>query len=190
MPPICRVCGRHTAGVEVCDTCWRTRPSYDGARAPYFFEGALRKAIHRFKYNRAQHLARPLAALLDEYLTSWNISADVLVPVPLHSQRLAERGYNQAELLAREVAQMAKLPLEADCLQRVRHTESQMGLPAAGRLDNVRGAFACANPDLRARSILLIDDVSTTGATLDACAVALKKGGAASVWALCVAIAK
>jgi ComF family protein len=112
---------------------------------------------------------------------------DVIVPVPLHPARLRRRGYNQAALLARELGRRVGLPVEERALQRVRATRSQMRLSAADRRRNVQGAFRCADGRVRGRRVLLLDDVCTTGATLEACADALRAGGAESVWALTLA---
>jgi ComF family protein len=115
------------------------------------------------------------------------LKADVIVPVPLHETKLKERGYNQSELLARQLGQALNLPVNMTTLRRVRKTESQMTLKADERLKNVANAFSCADQDLARYHVLLVDDVCTTGSTLDACAAALKAGGTVSVWGLTLA---
>jgi ComF family protein len=112
---------------------------------------------------------------------------DVVVPVPLHTARLRERGYNQAALLARELAQQAGLPIDEGTLVRKRATAPQVELNAKQRKENVHGAFYCSGNALTGKRVLLIDDVCTTGATLEACAVALYENGARSVQALTLA---
>jgi ComF family protein len=110
------------------------------------------------------------------------------VPVPLHQKRLRERGYNQSRLLAQELGKLTKLPLVADCLIRERHAPPQARTAnVAERRSNVANAFSCRDDRLRNKRILLIDDVATSGATLDACARALKEAGAISVWGLVLA---
>lgn len=146
--------------------------------------------IHRFKYRRAEHLADPLAELLMACLGESDIAATVIVPVPLSPKRLQERGYNQAALLTACLGEHAALPIVDDCLSRLKDTSPQMSLPASQRWGNVRGAFQCLDRRLSNQDVLLVDDVCTTGATLDACAIALKRGGAKSVWGLVVARAK
>ncbi len=130
----------------------------------------------------------PLARLMYDYLVNNPIPADVLVPVALHRQRLRERGYNQSGLLAVELGRLAGLPVVEGCLVRQRYTAAQARTSnVTERRQNILGAFACRDNRLRGKQVLLIDDVCTSGATLDSCAVALKLGGAASVWGLTLA---
>jgi ComF family protein len=124
--------------------------------------------------------------LLDDYLSANPIPGDVLIPVPLHVERERERGYNQSTLLARELAARRGLALWYNGIRRIRSTRPQIDLDTSARFENVRQAFAVTTEVAGAR-ILLIDDVCTTGATLDACAVALKERGAKSVWGLTLA---
>ena len=110
------------------------------------------------------------------------------MPVPLHKKRLRERGYNQSSLLAKELSKLINLSVVDDCLIRQRHTPSQAKTPTVDeRRSNVTGAFTCRDHQLRDKQVLLIDDVSTSGATLNACATALKAAGATSVWGLVLA---
>jgi ComF family protein len=151
-----------------------------------FFEGNLRKAIHAFKYEHRPELAAVLASLLSGYLSAHPLPVDVLAAVPLHSTRERMRGYNQALLLARALGAQTHLPVWEGALTRVRETRSQIELDAAERHANVQGAFD-ADAHVDGARVLLIDDVCTTGATLDACSVALKQRGAKSVWGLALA---
>jgi ComF family protein len=126
--------------------------------------------------------------LLADYLASNPLPGEILVPVPLHRKRLRERGYNQSRLLAQELAKLTGLPLADDCLIRKRHTPPQARTTTVDeRQSNVADAFSCLNRRLEDRQVLLIDDVSTSGSTLDACARALKEAGASSVWGLVLA---
>ena len=160
----------------------------DGLRSPYLMNGTIRQAIHRLKYNNLRALAPELSALLADYLSTTPIPAQALAPVPLHPKRERERGYNQAALLARGLSALTGLPAVTDCLRRLRDSPPQArASSAAERHLRVSGAFACTNDHLQGTKVLLIDDVSTTGATLDACARALKAAGAASVWGLTLA---
>jgi len=148
----------------------------------------MRQAIHQLKYRNLRALAAPLAQLLNEYLVTHPVPGEVLVPVPLHPKRLRERGYNQSALLATELSKLTNLPVVADCLIRQRHTFPQARTATVEeRRSNVSEAFICCNDGLRNRQVILIDDVATSGATLNACAQALKAAGATSVWGLVMA---
>ena len=187
LAPLCERCGGPLTWEGHCLNCQRWRLVIDGIRSPFRFEGIVRQTIHQFKYNHFKALALPLARLLDEYLQHRALPAEVLVPVPLHPHRLRERGYNQGGELARELGRLAGLPVVEGTLLRFRDTPSQVGAAGELRYGNVSGAFACRDQRLRQKRVLLIDDVCTTGATLDACAVALKEAGALSVWGITVA---
>lgn len=186
-PPLCPLCGRPSSGGRLCFLCRRDPLRIDGIRAVAYLEGTLREAIHRFKYDNLQDLVFPLARLLNAYLQSDPLPVDVIVPVPLHPKRLRERGYNQSALLARRLGDQTGLPVSEGSLFRVRETVPQVALNARQRRENVKGAFACADERLAGKRVLLIDDVCTTGATLEACSIALAERKARSVWALVLA---
>ena len=187
-PPLCPKCGLPLARGGPCPACARTPLSIEGIRSPFLMEGLVRECVHHLKYRNLRALARPLGRLLADYLESSPLPADALVPVPLHRRRLRERGYNQAALLAREVARGTGLSLVDGSLVRRRDTPAQARSgSAAERRGNVEGAFACRDGRLKGKRVLLIDDVCTTGATLDACARALKEAGALSAWGLTLA---
>jgi len=148
----------------------------------------MRQAIHQLKYRNVRALAAPLAKLLKDYLVTNPVPGELLVPVPLHQKRLRERGYNQSSLLAWELGKLTNLTVIDDRLIRQRHTPPQARTSNVDeRRSNVAGAFVCRDDKLRDKQILLIDDVSTSGTTLDACAAALKAAGASSVWGLVLA---
>jgi len=160
----------------------------DGIRSPFLFEGAVREAIHQLKYRSVKALAAPLAQLVGEYLSEKSLPFEVMVPVPLHPHRLRNRGYNQSLLVAQELAEIRSMPLVEDVLVRLSDTSPQAKTRSAEeRQKNVAQAFSCRRLELEGKRVLLIDDVCTSGATLNACAAALKAGGAASVWGLTVA---
>jgi ComF family protein len=173
---------------EWCPSCRRWKLDIDGIRSPFAFQGVLRQAIHRFKYGGFKALSAPLAELLARNLESRPLPGEVLVPVPLHPLRLRDRGYNQSGLLAREMGRLTGLAVEEQTLFRHRNSRAQARTPEAEeRRGNVSGAFGCRGHALRGKRVILIDDVCTTGATLNSCAVALKTAGAASVWGLALA---
>ncbi|XYH96095.1 ComF family protein [Sorangium sp. So ce1128] len=155
------------------------------------FAGSLAEGIRRFKYGDRPDLARPLGQLLLCAARDAGVRADLVVPVPLHPRRLAERGYNQAALLAAHVADGLAASFAPRALRRVRSTAQQAQLPRDLRLQNVAGAFRVRAPErVQRRRVALIDDVATTGATLAACRDALLGAGAASVTYLVVAAAE
>ena len=157
--------------------------SIDRGRAVGEYEGALREIIHALKYERRRSLAAGLAGLMRARGSDVLDQADFAVPVPLHRRRERQRGFNQARELARHLG----LPI-LDCLKRRRNTDSQMTLPAGRRHANVRNAFGMRRVTrVDGVRIVLVDDVSTTGATLDACALVLKDAGAREVYALTAA---
>ena len=188
VPPLCPRCGRPQPNGILCPSCVGWQAEIDGIRSPFRFEGTIRQAVHQLKYKNLRALAVPLANLLNDYLVANYLPGEVLVPVPLYRKRLRERGYNQSGLLARELGKLANLPVVDDCLIREQHTPPQARTTTVDeRKRNVANAFACRDERFRDKQVLLIDDVSTSGATLDACAKALKGAGAASVWGLTLA---
>lgn len=172
----------------MCPDCVHWPAVIDGIRSPFRFEGAMRKAIHQLKYQNLRALAMPLAKMLQEYLIASPLDVDILVPVPLHRKRLRERGYNQAGLLAQGLGKLINIPVVDDVLVRRRYTPPQARTAnIAERTQNIADAFACRDSSLRGRRALLIDDVATSGTTLNACATVLKASGAAEVWGLVMA---
>jgi ComF family protein len=156
--------------------------------ARYPFEGAIRAALVELKYGSRTRLAPHLALALEAALEARPISFDVIVPVPLAPGRHQARGHNQSELLARALAAERDIELAPSVLHRKHETRPQTGLSARERRINMRGAFlAEQDGSLEGRRVLLVDDVCTTGATLDACAQAVLDAGAAGVWAVVVA---
>jgi ComF family protein len=191
--PVCQYCGlpqtRPQAGdsrAVVCGRCQNSPPQIDGLRAYAFHGGPLRKAIHQFKYEDLRGLAGLLGKLMAD---GWNrlaphdLELDAIVPVPLHRNRQRERGYNQAALLARELGACMQLPVVEDAVVRSRATAPQVDLNAQARRANVRDAFECRGNGLAGKRVLLVDDVCTSGATLDSACRALRGAGASSVWA-------
>jgi ComF family protein len=156
-------------------------------RSAVVYEGPIELAVKRFKYDGWRRLAGPLALLLAERLVVEGLASPWVVSVPLHPSRQRHRGFNQAELLARELRRRLALGKPPGALVRTRPTAPQVGHDRLWRLENVRGAFAWRGADLAGRSVLIVDDVATTGATIEACAVALKASGSGSVTGATVA---
>ena len=197
-PPLCESCGDPLPTWRVisvpmarCPRCRRGRRRVDRAQAVGAYDGALRAVVHAFKYEGRRSLAKPLATLMRHRCAAMLEGADCLVPVPLHPSRRRARGFDQALDLARRLSTDG-LPVR-QAIRRVRATPTQTGLPAAQRHRNMRHAFA---PAWRARPGLglpggaiavLVDDVSTTGATLEACARVLKEMGVREVRAVTAA---
>jgi ComF family protein len=172
-----------------CALCRSGLRGFDAAYSFGFYDGVLRQLIHLYKYRKVRTLAGPLGDLLLRALPR-DGAFDCVTAVPLHWRRRWQRGFNQADLLARWVAWRSGMP-RTSLLRRLRSTASQASLSNTGRRRNVSAAFQCRRPDRAAgRKILLIDDVMTTGATAAACALALKRAGAARVELLTVARAE
>lgn len=197
--PYCACCGipmtyaTPSEGEMQCAACLADPPDYDTARAALAYDDISRKMLLAFKHGDQQHLRKPLAQQLARLLPSLGPDAAdaVLVPVPLHRFRLWARRYNQAALLATSLADHTGHAMCVDALLRTRSTESQGHKRRADRRKNVAGAFI-VNPKRRAaiagRTVILVDDVMTTGSTFESCAKALKAGGAGRV--LCLSVAR
>ncbi len=193
--PVCPQCGRLYGSPEslthspdhLCSRCRQAPPRYDQAFAAGLFEGPLREAIHVFKYRPARSLGSRLAAWMGGQVRLVR-TVDAVMPVPLHRSRLRQRGFNQSLLLAAGIAERFGLPLSFDNLVRHRATRPQVELSGVDRSRNVRDAFSLRRPELvENRNILLIDDVFTTGATMDECAGVLSAAGAGGVTAFTLA---
>ena len=188
--PFCRVCG--TPGeFDRCRICTESVRNFEGVRAPYLYGGAVRRAILALKYGGIKAAAEPLGDMLGEYLDANPLPGDLLIPVPMHPRRRKERGYNQAELLARRVERICGLAYDDRALHRSRNVDPQAGMNSAAlRVSNVLGSVAVKpGANVEGAGIILVDDVATTGNTLDTCAKELKEAGATSVWGLTLAIA-
>jgi ComF family protein len=192
--PLCPLCGECFAGAgpdHRCRRCLRRTPSFARARACALYRAdqpsPLIEALHRFKYDRDVTLAGMLGDFLAEH-RPFSIEHDLVLPVPLHIQRLRWRGFNQSLALARAAARCGGRPLAHAVLDRQRATPPQVGLGDAERRRNVRGAFVVRQPaTVRDRTLLLVDDVMTTGATVDECARVLRRAGARRVDVLVLA---
>lgn len=184
--PVCAGCGApfdiDRGPAARCGACLATPPRFAAARAALAYSGSARTVLLGFKHGDRQHLVDIMAPQLVRAGRDWLGPDTVLVPVPLHRGRLWQRGFNQAALLARAVSRRTGSPVVVDALVRIRPTRSSRGLGRRARADNVRGAFRVARPAAVAgRDIVIVDDVYTTGATVEACTRMLLRRGARSV---------
>jgi ComF family protein len=189
--PICDFCGTPLSTYGVCKNCQYHRPKLSGQRTVSLYQEPLRGCIHGLKYDGNTRLADPLGLLLAQAYRNYGMQADMLIPVPLHSERQRQRGFNHASLLAEVCSANIEVPMNDNILVRHRATVAQVDLHPRERYQNVAGAFGCSSTTVRSvlngRRILIIDDVSTTGATLEACATPLFEAGAKEVWGLVLA---
>jgi len=186
--PACYLCGRSIPeGHHICEDCTPAEVAFDGLCSSAFYEGIIKTCVQALKYENRQGLGGFFTALLLDCLSNYTWELDQLIPVPLSPDRIKTRGYNQSALLGRPVALALGLHYVPFGLRRIRSTRSQVELSADERRDNVKGAFRAVTEIVAKKSVLLVDDVITTGSTLDACAEALKAAGAKSVYCLTLA---
>ena len=188
--PVCPCCGMpFRSNVTLlkspnflCGSCREKAPHFKKAIAVGVYEGTLSEAIHILKYQKKQAMAKHLNAMITDVLFQGFADSDIVIPVPLHKKRLNERGFNQSLLISHHISKRFSIPLCMEGLQRTRWTRPQIELTRDERLKNVKGAFAAgAGFKPEGKKIILVDDVYTTGATVNECAKVLKKGGAKEV---------
>jgi ComF family protein len=216
-PPVCVSCNQllPDGSQQVCRSCWdsiqritKDLPLYNETRTKllesgqvsdlvtiYVFEkeGAFQHIAHALKYDGFESLGRELGLRLGERMKEWNISADLLIPIPLHKVKQRERGYNQADLIARGISAATGTPVLSKALRRTRHTQTQTQLSLEERQKNVEDAFEVRKSFLQevaTKKIVLVDDVITTGATIQSCAQKLMGAGALNVIAASAALAQ
>ena len=199
-PPYCLWCGRpfepRAKASPLCGMCLQGRYKFDYARSVVIYEGVGRETVHAFKFNRKPRLAQPIGELMAEAMkrfldgdngllpSPWQLPS-MLLPVPLHPKTQRHRGYNQAALLAEVVGQILDIPVETKILAQTQPMKPQATLVEKERWENVKGAFEVTKPELvRGQIVVVVDDVMTTGATLNECAKALKGAGARQVYCL------
>lgn len=178
--PHCPQCGLPTPNGEVCGACLKRPPAFDRTLAALVYTFPLDQMIPRLKYHGQLAIAPALGTCLAQAAATAP-RPDCLVPMPLHPARIRQRGFNHATEIARDVAKKLDLPLDTTSCRRIRDTPPQMGLKHDARRGNVRGAFACTEKDVAGKRIVLIDDVMTTGTSLDELAATLKRAGAREV---------
>ena len=186
--PRCHRCGNPGSSPCLCIAEGTRIWPLDGMRSAFLFESPVREAVLALKYANLRSVGRALSGYAAEMLTKDNLYFDVLVPVPLHGRRLRQRGYNQSQIIAGHLGKELGIEVESRLLRRITHAGPQARAATADeRRANVARAFQCGPGSLEGRKIALIDDVTTTGATLRACASALKRAGAGEVWGVTVA---
>jgi len=193
-PPFCALCGlpfEYDFGFgSICLECTQNLPYYNLARAVFAYDDNSRPLVTRLKYADATHLVGFLSRLMQAHGNDVLQNADLLIPVPLHWRRIIWRRYNQAALLAQGLSRLTNIPVALTLLKRVRATPPQTGLSRAGRQRNVRAAFAI-DPrqliDIKGKIIVLVDDVMTTGSTIEACSRLLLRKGALEIRVLTIA---
>jgi len=195
-PPFCKKCSRPLKDPQAsfCKSCERTPLVFDRAWGACLYNDTMRRLLHLFKYGGKTALRFPFWAIIRDFVATYDIpvgSFDLIVPVPLHSARYRERGFNQARILAQMLAVNYRILLEINNLRRVRPTSNQARLPQKDRWTNIQSAFKINQPSqYKDKNILIIDDLLTTGSTLSETARLLKSAGANEVSALTLAIAE
>jgi len=183
---LCEICGLPLEQAGACEACRTERPHFRALRAWAVFENPLQNALHKLKYRRDRSMGDALAGQMISFVRGLNWPIDMIIPVPLGKQRLKERGYNQVAMIAKPLALALTVRYEPRGLVRRKETHSQVGLSKQERRENVREAFQ-AGVDVNGRTVVVMDDVSTTGSTLSSSAEALYSSGAKDVYALTVA---
>ena len=196
IPPTCFVCKKMVPIAEgsvpgrTCLNC-RSKTNIYAYLSPFFYEGLIKNSIHDLKYKRVRDIAGELSGLLADYLVKYKVvfpQEALLIPAPLHSYRRRERGFNQAELIGHLLSERIGVNLEKEVLIKTKSTKSQVELSAEERRQNLAGVFAVKNPEkILNKNIILLDDVKTTGSTLEEAAGVLKSAGVKRVWAITVA---
>ncbi len=205
-PPHCLMCNcRLEAGKKLtCETCWQNLPRIEqndshgektiqdsfSVISVWEYSDEVQKIIHEMKYFRKTFFGSAVGDEMAKLVSASNefSTADYVIPVPLHNTRLRERGFNQSLLLANRIAKRLNIPCEPGILNRVRYTKSQSKLSAEERIKNVQGAFKVQDARIvKNKVLILVDDVLTTGSTLNACALSLKEAGAGKILAVTAA---
>jgi ComF family protein len=185
--PLCQQCGLPQSKAGICRQCQDQPPSFDALRSWSAFEGPLRNILHKLKYRRDVSLGDSLALPFATFVAALDWNPDILIPIPLSRLRHAERGYNQVGVVARPLSMALNIAYVPRALSKERETRTQVGLTGPERKENVRGAFRAHTPLVAGKSVLLLDDVATSGATLSAAAESLREGGAERVLAVTLA---
>ncbi len=192
--PSCKKCGKplEDERTEYCGDCTRREHLFDQGKALWIYKGAVRQSIYRLKYGNRREYGIAYAQELSHRYGDWIRSRDIqlIVPIPLHKKRQRQRGFNQAELVARELGERLQLPVCSDLLIRWRHTRPQKELNDKERKNNLKKAFKIARNHVQLEHILLVDDIYTTGSTMDGAAEVLREAGASRIYCMNVSIGR
>lgn len=192
--PSCLRCGKPllSGEQEYCQDCRRKRHRFDQGAAPFVYDETMRQSIAAYKYGgRREYAGFYVEEMLRRCAGKMRLwGGEVYVPIPLHPSRRRKRGYNQAELLARELSKRSGIPADADLLVRVKKTRAQKELNDQERLTNLKDAFSIRKEEIPYKNVILVDDIYTTGSTMDAAAGLLKAYGVKNVFFLCICIGK
>lgn len=190
----CLKCGRPLANAadEYCPDCAKKKHAFGQGKGVFCYEGPMKPAMYRFKYGNRRGYGRIFADVAARRYGAWlrRAGVDCIVPVPMFSRKKRLRGYNQAEAFARELGHILGVPVEARALRRVRMTLPQKGLNYAQRKYNLKNAFKLWKSSVKSKSILIVDDIYTTGSTMDEASRVLKGGGAGKIYCLSVCIGR
>lgn len=190
--PLCKKCGKSIPDIraEYCGDCAGKKHSYDMGRAVFSYEGRVKESLYRFKYsNRREYgvfYAQQAVAVWGDWISRRNV--DAIIPVPLHRSRRQKRGYNQAEIFGRELSRQTGIPLRTDVVNRVKNTRPQKELDQHQRQKNLKKAFIISGSIVQLNRVLLVDDIYTTGSTVDGVAQVLKDAGIREIYVLCISI--
>ena len=185
--PFCEKCGIPTQKAETCEKCKLNPPAYRMMRSWAVFDSPIQNGLHAMKYRRNIALGESIANQMADFVLSLNWPIETMMPVPLGKNRLKERGYNQVGLVARPLAYRLGLNYKPDALWKMRETRSQVGLTVSQRRENVHDAYQADRKIVKGKSILIMDDVATTGSTISACTEALLSAGAQDTYVLTIA---
>jgi competence protein ComFC len=186
---ICPICGDISIRGFKCNRCQKEKPFFDQLRSWGVYSGVLKEVIQKIKFNHGLGLPSFFIDACVDFIKSWDIDIDIdmILPLPLSKTRLQSRGYNQAALIAKPIAKRLQIPYNLQAISRIRETKSQVGLSSPEREENVLGAFE-GNPEIvQGKSVLVIDDITTTDSTLNECSKALKKAEAKKVFCFTLA---
>lgn len=184
---VCEICGRRLESRYICDACRAQSSLFTAARSWAVYTGSIRKAIHRLKYSGDMSLGEILSIPMVDLLGELGWLVDLVTPVPISRERHEARGYNQAALLAYPLSLSTGYPYSGGALIKVREVPSQVGLGYSQRYDNVAQAYQANGQIVSGKAVLVIDDLITSGATLNACSAALRANGAREVYGLSLA---
>ena len=191
--PCCMKCGKELGGeeTEYCGDCMRRRHLFDRGRALFDYK-SVADSIYRFKYKGRQEYAAYYAECMSARMGEWILKCrpDALVPVPIHNSKRYVRGYNQAEVLAKELGSILHIPVETNLIKRVRKTSPMKDLSVSERQNNLKRAFKICRNDVKLSTIIIIDDIYTTGSTIDAMSYELRKTGVKRIYFVSLAIGK